>query len=106
MARLFVVDKSQIGFMHQGGGLQRLPGVLLSHFLGGESAQLVVDQRQKLFRGVRISLFDGRQNASYIGHDRRSYRICCAIAFVEFRGEVTRIQPMRCAAWALVSPCR
>jgi len=34
------------------GSLQRLAGRLLGHFLGGQLAQLIVDQRQELLRGV------------------------------------------------------
>src|SRR5262249_3842292 len=37
----------------------RARGLLPSEFLGGELAQLVVDQRQELFRSVRVALGDG-----------------------------------------------
>src|SRR5262245_36000068 len=56
--------------MNQGSGLECLPRLLLSKFLGGERSQLVVDQRQELLRGVRIALLDGGQDARNPTHWR------------------------------------
>jgi hypothetical protein len=61
-------DQSHIRFMHQGGGLQCLPRLLLTEFPSREAAQLVVDQRQQQAGGVRIALFDGVQDLSYVVH--------------------------------------
>src|SRR5262249_20882400 len=47
---------------------QRLPRLFLRHLLHGEPAQLVVDQRQQLFRGSGIALLDGGQDARDVGH--------------------------------------
>jgi hypothetical protein len=52
----------------QSGGLPRLAGLFLAKFLGRQFAQFVVNQRQELFGGVRIALFDGGQDAGDIGH--------------------------------------
>src|SRR5262249_2561360 len=61
-------DQPQVGLVDQGGRLQRLARLLLSQALGGEAAQLVVDQRQQLGGGVRIALLDGGQDAGDLGH--------------------------------------
>ena len=44
-------EQTQIGFVHQRRGLQRLAGFFLREFLRSEVAQLVVDQRQEFGRG-------------------------------------------------------
>ena len=41
--------------MDQGIGLERLPRCLGGQFLGGQFAQLVIDQRQELASGVRVA---------------------------------------------------
>jgi hypothetical protein len=46
--------------MHQRRGLQGLAGLLVGKFLGRQLAQLIVNQRQQLLRGVRVALLDGR----------------------------------------------
>ena len=48
--RLLDVYKTQIGLVNQDRRLQRLPRLLARKLGGGELAQLVVDQRQKLLR--------------------------------------------------------
>jgi hypothetical protein len=42
----------------QGGGLQRLPRLFLSHLVCGQFAKLGIDQGQKLRGSVRIALVD------------------------------------------------
>jgi hypothetical protein len=37
--------QSQIGFMHQGGGIEGLTGLFVRHLRCRETAQLVIDQR-------------------------------------------------------------
>jgi hypothetical protein len=61
------------GLVDQGGGLERLAGLLLSQFLRRQPAQLVVDQRQKLRSRVRLTLLDGRQDVGHVRHRRRSH---------------------------------
>ena len=46
------VDQPQIRLVDQGRGLERLAGLLLGQPLGGQLAQLVVDQRQELLGGL------------------------------------------------------
>src|SRR5262249_38902156 len=62
-------DQSEVGFVDQGGGLERLPRLLLGQLLRGELAQFVVDEGQELRGGVRVALLNGGQNAGDIGHD-------------------------------------
>ena len=52
-------DQPEVGLVDQGGGLERLAGLLLRQPLGGELAQLVVDQRQESLGGLRVALLDG-----------------------------------------------
>jgi hypothetical protein len=54
------IDQPYIRLVDQGGGLERLSGLLLCQVLGGELAQLVVDERQELLGGLGIALLDGR----------------------------------------------
>src|SRR5690242_873932 len=58
----------QIGFMDQGGGFERLAGFLLSDLLGGQAAQLLVNQWQKLLDGVWLALFKGGQDTRNFTH--------------------------------------
>ncbi len=60
------VDQPEIRVVDQGGGLERLPGLLLRQPEGGQLAQLVVDQRQELLGGARVALLDRRQDAGNI----------------------------------------
>ena len=54
--------------MDQGGGLERLPGLLLRQPLRRQPAQLVVDQRQQLLGGLRVALLDVREDAGHVRH--------------------------------------
>ena len=54
--------------MDQGRGLERLAGLLLGQPLGGQLAQLVVDQRQELLGRLRVALLDGREDAGHVVH--------------------------------------
>jgi hypothetical protein len=44
--------------MDQGRGLKRLAGLLPGELLGGELAQLIIDQRQEFLGGTRVALLD------------------------------------------------
>ena len=61
-------DEPEVRLVDQGGGLERLAGLLLGQPLGGELAQLVVDQRQELLGGLGVALLDGREDAGHVGH--------------------------------------
>src|SRR5947209_20614871 len=59
--------------MHQGRRLQRLAGLFLSHLLGRQLPELVIDEGQELLGGVRVTLLDGRQDARKIAHEEQKY---------------------------------
>ena len=59
-------DQPQVGLVDQGGGLERLAGLLLGQLLGRQLAQLVVDQRQELLGRLRVALLDGREDAGHV----------------------------------------
>ena len=42
--------------MHQGRGVEGVPGPLRSHPRGGELPQLVVDERKQLGRGLALAV--------------------------------------------------
>jgi len=63
-----LVHQAHIRFMHQCGSLQCLARFLIRELMGRELAQLVVDERQQLRRGVWIALFDGGQDAHDLAH--------------------------------------
>src|SRR5438270_13719634 len=54
--------------MHQGGGLERLPGLLLSQLRRRQLAQRIVDQRQQLLGGVGVALVNGVQHTRHFVH--------------------------------------
>jgi hypothetical protein len=57
-----------VGFGHQRRSLKCLSGLLLCQFGCRQFPQFVVDQRQELFSGERIAIFDLRQDSRDIGH--------------------------------------
>jgi hypothetical protein len=64
-----LVDQSLVGLVHLRRGVQRLAGPLLRQLLGGEFAQLVVDQRQQLLPSFGVAGLDGGQYQRDVGHD-------------------------------------
>ncbi len=58
MLNLVDIDEPEIGLVDQGRGLKGLPRLLVSQPLRSQLAQLFIDQRQELVRGVRIAGFD------------------------------------------------
>ena len=56
------VHQPQVRLVDQGRGLERLAGLLLGQLLGGQLAQLVVDQRQELLGRLGVALLDGRED--------------------------------------------
>ena len=71
---LLDIDQAQVGLVDQGGGLERLPRFLVGQLLGGQLAQLVIDQRQQLRGGVGVALLDGGQDARHFRHGRHRTR--------------------------------
>jgi hypothetical protein len=61
-------DEAEVGLVDQGGGLERLARRLVGQAVGGELAQLVVDQRQELLRGRGVAPLDGRQDSRDLAH--------------------------------------
>jgi hypothetical protein len=61
-------DQAQVGFVNQGRRFQSLTGFLLGQSLGGQSAQLVVNERQQLGRRVAIAGSAGIQDLRYVTH--------------------------------------
>jgi hypothetical protein len=59
MAASARADQPQVGLVDQGGGAEGLARLLLGQPLGGELAQLVVDQRQQLAGRLRVALLNG-----------------------------------------------
>jgi hypothetical protein len=52
----------------QAGRVERLPRLLAGQLMRGQPAQLVIDQRQELLRGVRIASIDRIQELCQIAH--------------------------------------
>ena len=63
--------------MDQGRGLERLARLLLGQPLGGQLAQLVVDQRQELLGRLGVALLDGREDAGDVVHREPPSRASC-----------------------------
>ena len=62
-------NEPQIGLVNQGRGVQRVARCLIRDVTSRELAQLVVHDRQKLRRGLRIAIVDGVKNSSDLIHD-------------------------------------
>ena len=58
--------------MDQGRGVERLARLLVRQPLGGQLAQLIVDQGQELLGGLRVAGLDGREDARDVVHGGRS----------------------------------
>src|ERR1700733_13823095 len=69
LLRRFDADESQPGLVDQGRRLQRLARLLLGHFLNGQLAKFVVNQRQKLLRREAVPLFGGGQDVGQFTHE-------------------------------------
>ena len=65
-SRVFFADQAHPDLMHQGGGLERVTGRIMGHFVSGELAQFRIDQRQELIGGFRIAVLDGLKNAGHV----------------------------------------
>jgi len=63
-----IPDQPQIRVVDQGGGVERLPRLLAGQLRRGQPAQLVVDQRQQLLRGVRVALLDSGKDPGDLAH--------------------------------------
>ena len=61
--------------MHQGGGVEGVPGLLRGHPRGRELPQLVVDEREQVGRRLAVAGRGGVEELSDLGHDDRVYRV-------------------------------
>ena len=55
--------------MDQRGGVERVARRFVRHVPGREFAQLIVNERQQLRRGVRVAGVDGGQDARDVRHE-------------------------------------
>lgn len=65
---IFLADEPQPGFMDESGGLKRVIGGFVRHLVRGEFAQLLVNERQQFFGGVRLTALHLFKNLSYLAH--------------------------------------
>jgi hypothetical protein len=65
---LLGVDKSNVDFMNEGRGLQRLTGLFPREFPRRKLPQFVVDQWQQFFGGPSAASVDHLQDASDVPH--------------------------------------
>ena len=63
-----LVHEPKVRLVDQRRGLERLPGLFLRELLRRQFPQLLVDQRQELLRGVRITGFQGVQDPADLAH--------------------------------------
>ena len=66
--RLLAADQPEVRLVDQGGGLERLPRLLVGQPGGGEPAQLVVDEREQVGGGLRVAGLDRGQDLGDVGH--------------------------------------
>jgi hypothetical protein len=57
-----------VRFVDERGGVESLPRLLVGHVDRGEAAQLVVNERKEVRRGVPIALVDGGEDVGDVGH--------------------------------------
>src|SRR5262249_30159723 len=62
-------DEPKIRLLDQRRRLKGLSRLLRSQRWRGEPAQLIINERQKLFGRVRVAVLDRGQDAADIGHD-------------------------------------
>ena len=65
---LLAAHEPQPRLVDERGGLERVAGGFVRHLMPGEPAQLVIDQREQLGRGLGIALLDGVQQPGDVAH--------------------------------------
>src|SRR5437899_7296551 len=65
---MLIADQPQIRLMHQSGGLQSLSGRQEGPFVGGESAQFLIDQREQFVSGFAVAVLDPLEDLGDIAH--------------------------------------
>src|ERR1035438_5569240 len=67
--RLPVGTEAQPGLVHERRSLERMPVGLAGHFRTGQLAQLVINKRQQLLGGLRITLSRAVQDYGNLVHE-------------------------------------
>ncbi len=67
-AELLIPDESQVRFVDEGGGVERVARPFLRHPRRGELAQLAVDERQQVARGAAVAGRGSNQDLGHISH--------------------------------------
>jgi hypothetical protein len=57
-----LADESEVRFMHQRSGLERLARPRVGQSLGSQLAEFIINQRHQLCRGLRIAGVDLRED--------------------------------------------
>ena len=70
---LLVADQPQVSLVHQGGGVEGVPGGLRGHPRGCELPQLVVDEWQQIGRRLAVAGRGGVEEVGDLGHHDRFY---------------------------------
>ena len=68
---MLIADQPQISLMHQSGGLQSLSGRQEGHFVGSESAQFLIDQREQFVSGFAVAVLDPLEDLGDVAHARK-----------------------------------
>jgi len=68
---ILVASESKPGFVYERGGLQCVPRSFICHPGRGEFTQFIVNKRQQFFRGLRIAMMGGLEDAGDVAHVRQ-----------------------------------
>jgi hypothetical protein len=66
-----VVGQAQIGFVHQGGGLQAVASALAAHVVAGETVQLAVHDGRQCLKGALVAVAPGAEQCADVTACRR-----------------------------------
>ena len=108
--KLLIADQPQVGFMHEGGCVERLAWLFVGELGGGKLAQLVVNQRQQ-FRGGGGITVSGRicQTSGRAAKRRMTASFAVTARPLKIQsGTTRRTLPSACsrASSARTGPCR
>ena len=65
---LGVANQAQVSLVYEGGRLERLPGRFVGEAMGGQAAQVVVDQLQELPGGMGVAGLQSAEHHGDVGH--------------------------------------
>jgi hypothetical protein len=65
-----LIDQSQVGFVDEGGWLQRMAGYLAAKLRPCDASQMVVDDRDELVKGVSFAVADRDEKVRDFGRVR------------------------------------